>query len=293
MLRKRVIVSLDVQDGGVVNGSGFKDLRDTRDPVELAQRYEAEGADEIVFLDFSTSTESRRALVDVVTRTAERLFIPLTVGGGVNEVADIALLLRAGADKISINTGAIKRPELIGEAAVRFGKECVVATIDARVEKRQIELVSRTEGTPVPGSNPPQQQATAAAAVSPMTGTWFRVFTDGGRSATDLDAIAWARQCASLGAGEIIATSIDQNMNRRGYDLEFVARVVEAVNIPVIASGGAGSAEHLRDVFLLAGADAAMAGNIFHDGTTSVRRVKQVLQSAGIPVREIETPHAV
>jgi cyclase len=293
MLRKRVIVSLDVQDGVVVNGSGFKDLRDTRDPVELAQRYEAEGADEIVFLDFSTSTESRRALVDVVTRTAERLFIPLTVGGGVNEVADMALLLRAGADKVSINTAAVKRPELIGEASVRFGKQCVVATIDARVEKRQIELVARTEGTPIPGGNPPQQQATTAPAVSPMTGTWFRVFTDGGRSATDLDAIAWARQCASLGAGEIMATSIDQNMNRRGYDLEFVARVVEAVHIPVIASGGAGSAEHLRDVFLLAGADAAVAGNIFHDGTTSVRRVKQVLQSAGIPVREIETPNAV
>jgi cyclase len=291
MLRKRIIVSLDVLDGGVVNGSSFRDLRDIRDPVELARRYEAEGADEIVFLDFSTSPESRRALLNVVTRTAEKLFIPLTVSGGINEVADIAVLLRAGADKVSINTAAVKRPELIGEASVRFGKHCVIATIEARVEKRQIELVARTEGTPVPGG-PSQQQATTSS-VSPMTGTWFRVFTDGGRSATDLDAIAWAKQCASLGAGEIIATSIDQNSNRRGYDLEFIARVMEAVNVPVIASGGAGSAAHLRDVFLLAGADAAMAGNIFHDGTTSVGKVKQVLRSAGIPIREMEGPSAV
>src|SRR5688572_30511984 len=291
MLRKRIIVCLDVADGRVVKGTSFKDLRDVGDPVELAQRYQDEGADEVVFLDISASAEGRRTLLSVVSRTAEKLFIPLTVGGGINEVADIALLLRAGADKVSINTAAVKRPELIGEASVRFGKQCVVATIDARVEKRQIELVARTEGTPVPG-NPPQQQ-TSTTSITPMTGTWFRVFTNGGRSATDLDAIAWAKQCASLGAGEIMATSIDQNVNRRGYDLEFIARVVEAVSIPVIAAGGAGSAEHLRDAFLLAGADAAMAGGIFHDGTTSVRKVKQVLQSAGIPIREIEGTSAV
>ena len=283
MLRKRVIVCLDVQDGRVVKGTSFKNLREMGDPVQLAQRYEAEGADEIVFLDISASAEGRRALLDVVSRTAEKLFIPLTVGGGINEVADIALLLRAGADKVSINTGAVKRPELIGEAAVRFGKQCIVASIDARVEKRQIELVARTEGTPVPGAQAPQ----TAPPVTPLDGTWFRVFTHGGRTATDLDAISWARQCANMGAGEILATSIDQDGQRNGYDLEFTARVVEAVTVPVIASGGAGRAEHMRDVFLLAGADAALAAGIFHDGTTTVREVKRVLAAAGIPVREV------
>jgi cyclase len=291
MLRKRIIVCLDVQDGRVVKGTSFKDLRDVGDPVELAQRYEAEGADEIVFLDISASAEGRRTLLDVVSRTAEKLFIPLTVGGGIHEVADVALVLRAGADKVTINTAAVKRPELIGEASVRFGKQCIVASIDARVEKRQIELVARTEGTPAPGSQ--QQQQQAAQTIGPMSGTWFRVFTHGGRNATELDAIAWAQQCAALGAGEVLATSIDQDGHRRGYDLEFTARVVEAVQVPVIASGGAGTAEHLRDVFLLAGADAALAAGIFHDGTTSVRAVKRILASAGIPVREIqESPPA-
>src|SRR5688500_16504831 len=268
MLRKRVIVCLDVKDGRVVKGTSFKDLRDVGDPTELAQRYEAEGADEIVFLDISASAEGRRTLLEAVSRTAEKLFIPLTVGGGVNEVADIALVLRAGADKVSINTGGVKRPELIGEAATRFGKQCIVASIDARVEKRQIELVARTEGTPIatPGAPHQQHQQQQTAALSPATGTWFRVFTHGGRTATDLDAISWAKQCASMGAGEILATSIDRDGQRVGYDLEFTARVVEAVSIPVVASGGAGTAEHLRDVFLLAGADAALAAGIFHDG---------------------------
>lgn len=287
MLRKRIIVCLDVADGRVVKGTSFKDLRDMGDPVELAQRYQVEGADEIVFLDISASAEGRRTLLDVVSRTADKLFIPLTVGGGVNEVADIALVLRAGADKVSINTAAVKRPELIGEAAARFGKQCIVASIDARVEKRQIELVARTEGTPVPGSSQTQQQHATPAAV-PSNGTWFRVFTHGGRNATELDAIAWARQCAALGAGEVLATSIDQDGHRHGYDLEFTARVVEAVGVPVIASGGAGTAAHMRDVFLLAGADAALAAGIFHDGTTTVREVKRVLAAAGIPIREVE-----
>jgi cyclase len=286
MLRKRIIVCLDVADGRVVKGTSFKDLRDVGDPVELAQRYQTEGADEIVFLDISASAEGRRTLLDVVGRTAEKLFIPLTVGGGINEVADIASVLRAGADKVSINTAAVKRPELIGEASIRFGKQCVVASIDARIEKRQIELVARTEGAPAPGSTQTQQHATAS--IAPMTGTWFRVFTHGGSSATELDAISWAKQCAALGAGEVLATSIDQDGHRNGYDLELTARVVEAVAVPVIASGGAGHAEHLRDVFLLAGADAALAAGIFHDGTTSVGEVKRVLAAAGIPIREVE-----
>jgi cyclase len=286
MLRKRIIVCLDVADGRVVKGTSFKDLRDVGDPVELAQRYQDEGADEVVFLDISASAEGRRTLLNAVSRTAEKLFIPLTVGGGINEVTDIALVLRAGADKVSINTAAVKRPELIGEAAARFGKQCIVASIDARVEKRQIEIVARSEGTPAMGSGAPQQQATGS--MTPTTGTWFRVFTHGGRTATELDAIAWSKQCAALGAGEIMATSIDQDGHRRGYDLEFTARVVEAVGVPVIASGGAGTAEHMRDVFLLAGADAALAAGIFHDGTTTVREVKRVLRAAGVPVREVE-----
>ena len=292
MLRKRIIVCLDVADGRVVKGTSFTDLRDMGDPVELAQRYQAEGADEIVFLDISATAEARRTLLEAVSRTANKLFIPMNVGGGINEVTDIADALRAGADKVSINTAAVRRPELIGEAAERFGKQCIVASIDARVEKRQVELVARTEGTPVPG-NPPMQQQHAASGPAPMTGTWFRVFTHGGRTATELDAIAWARQCAALGAGEVLATSIDQDGQRRGYDLEFTARLVEALSVPVIASGGAGTAEHMRDVFLLAGADAALAAGIFHDGTTSVRAVKRMLAQAGIPVREVdETPAA-
>ncbi|MGQ0562255.1 MAG: imidazole glycerol phosphate synthase subunit HisF [Gemmatimonadota bacterium] len=296
MLRKRIIVCLDVQDGRAVTGTRSEPARDLGDPVELAQRYEAEGADEIVFLDVSASAEGRRTLLDVVSRTAQSLFIPLTVGGGINEVADVALALRAGADKVSINTAGVKRPELIGEASVRFGKQSVVASIDARLEKRQIELVAHTEGT----TAPPALGAAmgAGSATSPhgpagnpaSTGTWFRVFTHGGRTATELDAITWAKQCANMGAGEILVTSIDQGGRRAGYDLELTARIVEAVNVPVIASGGAGTPEHIRDVFLLAGADAALAAAIFHEGVSTVQAVKHMLAEAGIPVRPIETP---
>jgi imidazole glycerol-phosphate synthase subunit HisF len=272
MLRKRVIVCLDVQDGRVVKGVSFKDLRDMGDPVELAQRYEAEGADEIVFLDISASAEGRRTLLDAVRHTAENLFIPLTVGGGINDVSDVALALRAGADKVSINTAAVTRPELISEASQRFGNQCIVASIDARVERRQIELLAHSEGPGAPqGAAPPAH--------------WFRVFTHGGRNATELDAVEWARRCAELGAGEVLITSIDQDGRRTGYDLELTARIAEAVNVPVIASGGAGTAEHVRDAFLLAGADAALLAGILHDGLTTVAAVKTFLAEAGIPVR--------
>jgi imidazole glycerol-phosphate synthase subunit HisF len=276
MLRKRVIVCLDVKDGRVVKGVQFEALRDVGDPVELAVRYELEGADEIVFLDISASTEGRRTLLDVVRRTAERLFIPLTVGGGINEVADIGLALRAGADKVSINTGGVQRPELIREASQRFGSQCIVASIDARIERRTIEMATRPDG---PAEAPADESAPG----------WFRVFTHGGSSATELDAISWAKQCAQLGAGEIMITSIDQDGARTGYDLELTARIVEAVSIPVIASGGAGGAEHMRDVFLLAGAQAALAAGIFHDGVTTVSSVKKLLAEAGIEVR-LEPP---
>jgi cyclase len=270
MLLKRVIVCLDVRDGRVVKGTSFVDLRDMGDPVELAQRYEAEGADEIVFLDISAATEGRRTLLDVVRRTAERLFVPLTVGGGINEVSDIANVLRAGADKVSINTAAVARPELMAEAAQRFGSQCVVASIDARAERRHVELFARGD---VPAGG------------APAGAGWFRVFTHGGRTPTGLDAVVWAQRCVALGAGEILITSIDQDGQRNGYDLALTASIVEAVAVPVIASGGAGSAEHVRDAFQLAGADAALLAGILHEGTTTVGQVKALLSAAGIPVR--------
>ncbi len=270
MLTRRVIVCLDVRDGRVVKGVSFRNLRDMGDPVELATRYEAEGADEIVFLDISASLEGRRTLLDVVRRTAEHLFIPLTVGGGINEVEDVGEVLRAGADKVSVNTAAVHKPDLIREASQRYGAQCIVASIDARVEKRTVELEVR-------GSALALEQKTA--------GRWFRVFTHGGQRPTELDAVAWARRCAELGAGEMLVTSIDQDGRRAGYDLELTACIVEAVGVPVIASGGAGHAEHLRDAFLLAGADAALAAGIFHDGTTTVRAVKRELATAGVAVR--------
>jgi len=254
MLRKRLIVCLDVKDGRVVKGVSFVGLRDVGDPVKLAARYEAEGADEVVFLDISASAEGRRTLLNVVRRTAERLFIPLTVGGGINSVDDVANALRAGADKVSINTGAVRRPELLTEAAERFGAQCVVASIDAKAEP--------TEGG----------------------ATFYRVYTHGGRTPTELEAVAWARECVRRGAGEILITSIDQDGRRDGYDLDLTGAIAAAVDVPVIASGGAGRAEHFRAAFEV-GADAALAAGIFHDGVVSVGEVKRELAAAGIPIR--------
>ncbi|MEO5510217.1 MAG: imidazole glycerol phosphate synthase subunit HisF [Longimicrobiales bacterium] len=273
MLRKRVVVCLDVRDGRVVKGVQFGNLRDVGDPAELAARYEQEDADEIVFLDITATSESRQTMLDAVRRTAERLFIPLTVGGGINDVEDIGNVLRAGADKVSINTAAVLRPELISEASQRYGAQCIVASIDARVERRQIEILARPEGS------------TTDLPDGPTPISWFRIFTHGGATATQLDAVVWARQCAELGAGELLVTSIDQDGARDGYDLELIARCVEAVSVPVIASGGAGAAEHMRDAFLLAGADAALAAGMFHDGTATVAEVKRLLQKSGINVR--------
>lgn len=266
MLLKRVIVCLDVRDGRVVKGTSFIGLRDMGDPVELAQRYEAEGADEVVFLDISASAEGRKTLLDVVRRTAEHLFVPLTVGGGIDDVEDVARVLRAGADKVSINTAAVARPELLREAAARFGSQCIVASIDARLERR-------------PGEPGAETSAGGAG------GRWFRVYTHGGRVPTELDAVAWAGRCTALGAGEVLITSIDQDGQRGGYDLALTAAIADAVTVPVIASGGAGSAAHVRDAFLRAGADAALVAGILHDGTTTVGQLKATLAAAGIPVR--------
>ncbi|WP_370450859.1 MULTISPECIES: imidazole glycerol phosphate synthase subunit HisF [unclassified Corallococcus] len=250
MLSRRLIVCLDVKGGRVVKGVQFEGLRDVGDPVELALRYEEEGADEVTFLDISASAEERETLWDLVQRTAERLFIPLTVGGGVRTVDDVGRALRAGADKVSINSAAVATPELLTGCAERFGAQCVVASIDAKRD-----------------------------------GARYRVYTHGGRRPTDLDAVAWARECVRRGAGEVLLTSIDRDGARTGYDLGLTREVADAVNVPVIASGGAGRAEHVREALTLGGADAALVAGILHDGLTTVGALKSLLRDSGLPIR--------
>jgi cyclase len=252
MLTNRVIACLDVKNGRVVKGTGFVNLRDAGDPVVLAERYEAQGADEIVYLDISATDEGRGTLLDLVRRTAERLFIPLTVGGGIRTVEDIANALRAGADKTAINSAAVKCPELLTRAAGRFGSQCVVASIDAL-----------------------------------RKGARWEVYVNGGREPTGLDAVDWAARCAELGAGEILLTSIDRDGARSGYDIALVSRVARAVTVPVVASGGAGSAADVADAFISGGADAALLAGVLHDGTTDIRSVKSALLAASIPVRRV------
>lgn len=250
MLYPRVIVCLDVKDGRVVKGRRFRGLRDVGDPVELAARYEAEGADEIVFLDVSASREGRGTLLDVVRRTAEVLFVPLTVGGGVRAAEDVGPLLRAGADKISVNTAAVRDPTLLSHGAAHFGSQCIVASIDAARE-----------------------------------GDGWRCWTHGGSTPTDLDAVAWAAECHERGAGEILLTSIDRDGARAGYALDLTRAVADAVPVPVIASGGAGEAAHLRDAFTEGRASAALVAGILHDGLTTVGDLKDALAGWGVPVR--------
>ena len=250
MLKSRIIVCLDVDHGRVVKGTNFKGLRDVGDPVELARRYEEEGADEIVFLDISASAEGRGTLLDTVRRTAEVLFIPLTVGGGVRTVEDMGELLRAGADKISVNSSAVKAPDLLTRGARRFGSQCVVGSVDARREG----------------------------------GSW-RAFIHGGRTPTELDGVEWAVEMARLGAGEILLTSMDQDGVRTGYDLELTRRVAEAVRVPVVASGGAGNSGHIRDAFIQGKASAALLAGILHDGLMTVGEIKSDLKSYGVDVR--------
>ena len=252
MLAKRVIVCLDVDAGRVVKGVAFRGLRDVGEPAALASRYEDEGADEVVFLDISASVEDRDTMLETVRRTAERLFVPLTVGGGIRTVDDVDRALRAGADKVAINTAAVDRPALITEAAERFGAQCVVASIDA--------------------------------APDPDAPSGYRVHVRGGRTATALDAVEWARRCAELGAGEILLTAIHGDGARTGYDLALTRMVAGAVTVPVIASGGAGEPGHFVDAVVDGRADAALAAGIFHDGLVSVSAVKRALSSAGLPV---------
>jgi cyclase len=248
----RVIPCLDVDGGRVVKGVNFGNLRDAGDPVELAARYDVEGADELTFLDITASSGGRETMYDVVRRTAEQVFIPLTVGGGVRSVADVDALLRAGADKVALNTAAIARPELLHEAALRFGSQCIVLSVDAR----------RATGED----------------------SFFEVTTHGGRVGTGIDAVAWARRGAELGAGEILLNSMDADGTTGGFDLELVRLVRAAVTVPVIASGGAGELAHFAPA-IDAGADAVLAASVFHFGTLRIGEVKDTLRAAGHPVR--------
>ncbi len=256
MLAKRIIPCLDVDKGRVVKGTKFVNLRDAGDPVECAKEYDRQGADELVFLDITASSDNRATIVDVVERTASECFMPLTVGGGIRTLEDIRALLKAGADKISINTAAIQNPDLVRAAADRFGSQCIVVAIDAR---------AKTE---------PNQ---------------WEVYTHGGRKPSGLDAIEWARRVEFLGAGEILLTSMDADGTKAGYDVALTRAVSEAVHIPVIASGGAGTIQHMVDVFTKGKADAVLAASIFHFGEYTIAEVKQFLHDQDICVRLLKS----
>jgi imidazole glycerol-phosphate synthase subunit HisF len=252
MITKRIIPCLDVKDGRVVKGVQFVQLRDAGDPVELAKFYDAEGADELVFLDISASHEGRKTMIEVVEKVAAQLAIPFTVGGGIHSLDDMKKILRAGADKVSLNTAAVKHPQLINEGADFFGSQCIVVAIDAKYDE---EL-----------------------------GSW-RVYTHGGRNATDWEVVEWAKEVVRRGAGEILLTSMDCDGAKNGFDLSLTRKVSEAVSVPVIASGGAGKAEHFVEAFLEGKADAALAASIFHYKETSVKEVKAYLKERGVNVR--------
>ncbi|HBV96651.1 MAG: imidazole glycerol phosphate synthase [Peptococcaceae bacterium BICA1-7] len=251
MLTKRIIPCLDVTGGRVVKGTNFVNLRDAGDPVELAAFYDREGADELVFLDITASAEGRKTVLDMVYRTAGEVFIPYTVGGGISTLEDIRAMLSAGADKVSINTAAVRDPELVARASARFGSQCIVVAIDARQ------------------SGPDS----------------WEVFIHGGRTPTGIDAVEWSRRVESLGAGEILLTSMDRDGTKDGYDLELTSKISGAVRIPVIASGGVGNIDHIVDGLTRGQADAALAASIFHFGEYSIRSVKEYLRDNGVPVR--------
>ncbi len=252
MLTKRIIPCLDVNAGRVVKGVNFVQLKDAGDPVEIAKAYNEEGADELVFLDITASSDQRETVVDMVRRVAEQVFIPFTVGGGIHSVEDMKKILREGADKISVNTAAVQNPELIREGAEKFGNQCIVTAIDAKRKE---------------------------------DGNGWTVYIKGGREDTGLDAVEWAKKAVSLGSGEILLTSMDADGTKAGYDLELTKAVTEAVNVPVIASGGAGKLEDFSEILTEGGADAALAASLFHYKELSIAEVKEYLQDQGIPVR--------
>ncbi len=272
MLTKRIIPCLDVDAGRVVKGTSFVNLRDAGDPAELAAFYDREGGDELVFLDITASADSRNTMVDVVQRVSEQVFIPLTVGGGIRTLEDMRRMLNAGADKVSVNTAAINNPDIIGNGAAQFGSQCIVVAIDAkRVDRNRGQL------TPLQPLKDPS--------LALDEGSGWEVYTHGGRNPTGLDAVKWAVQAVERGAGEILLTSMDADGQLSGYDLELTAAISGAVPVPVIASGGAGSLEHLYDALDRGQADAVLAASIFHYGSYSIAQAKEYLGNRGIPVR--------
>ncbi len=270
MLTKRIIPCLDVDDGRVVKGASFVNLRDAGDPVELAAAYNREGADELVFLDITASSDSRETMVEVVQGVSEQVFIPLTVGGGIRSVDDVRRMLRAGADKVSINTAAVNDQSLVSRGADQFGNQCIVVAIDAK---------SVTPGTV------PQTNDSDGLGLDSDSG--WEVYTHGGRTPTGVDAVKWARRVVELGAGEILLTSMDADGQLAGYDLDLTRTLSQAVEVPVIASGGAGNLDHLCQAFTQGQADAVLAASIFHFGTYSIAEAKEYLSRQGIPMRPV------
>ena len=264
MLARRIIPCLDIKEGRVVKGTSFINLRDAGDPLELAQRYNEQSADELVFLDIAASSENRGTTIELATRLARELFIPFTIGGGISTLDDIHALVTAGADKVSVNSSAIRNPKLITEGARRFGSQCIVVAIDAR--KRDLKT----------------QQHQSAGKISK-----WEVFSHGGSRSTGLDAVAWANEMESRGAGEILLTSMDADGHQDGFELELTAAISGTLNIPVIASGGGGTLEHFRNALTIGKADAVLAASVFHYGKYTVSQVKEYLSEKSIPVREV------
>lgn len=278
MLTKRIIPCLDVDAGRVVKGVSFVELRDAGDPAELASAYDQAGGDELVFLDITASSDSRDTLVEVVRRVSEQVFIPLTVGGGLRSVDDIRRMLQAGADKVSLNTAAVYRPELVSRGAAQFGNQCIVVAIDAK----RVAAGAAADGD--------EAAADSGGGLSLDAQSRWEVYTRGGRTPTGIDARKWAARAVALGAGEILLTSMDTDGHQQGYDLELTAAVSASVPVPVIASGGAGNLEHLHQALVQGQADAVLAASIFHFGTYSIGEAKEYLRQRGVPVRPAVQP---
>ena len=271
MLTKRIIPCLDVDGGRVVKGISFIEIRDAGDPVKLSSYYDAEGADELVLLDITASSDSRGIMVNIVREVADTLYIPFTVGGGMRSVGDVRRMLEAGADKVSLNTAAVQNQELVREAADHFGSQCIVVAIDATVIRPTDPRIR-----------------SADASLSMDGGSRWAVYTHGGRSPTGMDALKWAKRAAELGAGELLVTSMDTDGHQTGYDLDMIRQISEAVTIPVIASGGAGTPEHFLEALEYGRADAVLAASVFHFGTYRVQDIKNYLRGRGVPMRPVE-----
>jgi cyclase len=296
-LAKRVIPCLDVTRGRVVKGVNFVGLRDAGDPVEIARRYDDQGADELTFLDITASSDERDMILHIIEAVAAQVFIPLTVGGGVRRVEDVRRLLNAGADKVSINTSAVQNPQLVADASGRYGAQCIVVAIDAKrvdpeSDAKRVDPESdakrvdpESDAKRVDPSAEPRSVSAGAGAGQAVTEPRWEVYTHGGRNPTGLDAVAWARRMQALGAGEILLTSMDRDGTRSGFDLALTRAVAEAVDVPVIASGGVGNLDHLAAGILEGRADAVLAASIFHYGEYSVRQAKELMRSRGIEVR--------